>query len=273
MSFRAHIPHSDFPDGEDDDADAFLPGERLGPPAVRPGGSTFLSAALVIAVACGGAWVFAQYPAAWQAIVAAGSTLMERTAAAPPPAPPSAPLVAANPEPLPPSPVAPHDVAVAPGADAGVPVAATSPPPAQEPEPNTAEEVDAPVAGEDKPAPLTPPTADPSDPNQKRALAAGLHPDVSRTLLARLTTADYRNARKAVQTALAETDDDAVYAWPPQPAANRAMFEVHFVTGASSACRRYVVTVTLERWSTTAPPMEKCGADLPKRKVAKAAAG
>lgn len=269
MSFRTHAPHSDFADQDDDDADVFLPGERLGPPAVRPGGSTFLPAALVIAVACGGAWILVQYPAAWQAVVAAGSALMERLAAAPPPAP----LVAANPEPMPPPPVDPRDVAVAPGADAGELVAVTPPPRAPKTDPETAEEADAPVAGEDKPAPLTPPKADPSDPNQKRALAAGLHPDVSRTLLARLTTTDYRNARKAVQTALAETDDDAVYAWPPQPTANRAMFEVHFVTGASSACRRYVVTVTLERWSTTAPPMEKCGADLPKRKVAKAAAG
>ena len=41
------------------------------------------------------------------------------------------------------------------------------------------------------------------------------------------------------------------------------IFEVRFVPGAAEDCRRYVVTVTKDRWSTTAPPMEKCGVSTP----------
>ena len=128
-------------------------------------------------------------------------------------------------------------------------------------------------AADATPAPLLPPAADPGDPYQKRALDAGLHPDLSQAVLSRLSDADYKNASTAISTALAETPDNGVLVWPKKAAAKRALFEVHFVRGAGSDCRRYVVTVTLERWSTTAPAMEKCGADLPKRKFAKAAAG
>ena len=117
------------------------------------------------------------------------------------------------------------------------------------------------------PQPLPPPFADPTDPNQKRALAAGLHPDLSRALLARLSVADYSNAKTAIQTALAETSDDEVYTWPREATGKRAQFEVKFVAGSSAACRRYVVIVTKDRWSTTAPPIEKCGGELPKRKL------
>ena len=53
--------------------------------------------------------------------------------------------------------------------------------------------------------PLRPAVADPSDPYQVRAAAVGLHPDLSRALLARLSPADYRNAGIAIKTALAET--------------------------------------------------------------------
>lgn len=107
---------------------------------------------------------------------------------------------------------------------------------------------------------LPPPTIDPADPHQKRASAVGLHPDLSRVLLARLSDADYRNAGVAIKTALAETADDGVFVWPRQRKPEFALFKVHFVPGGAPDCRRYVVTVTKDGWLTTALPMEKCGA-------------
>jgi len=109
-----------------------------------------------------------------------------------------------------------------------------------------------------QPPPLAP-DADPADPYQKRAEAVGLHPGLSRVLLARLSPADYRNAGIAIQTAVAETPDSGVFVWPRQREPELALFRVSFVRGAASGCRRYVVTVTKDRWLTTALPMEKCG--------------
>ena len=105
---------------------------------------------------------------------------------------------------------------------------------------------------------LPPPKPDPADPNQKRAVAAGLHPGLSPALLARLTDADYRNAGIAVKTALTETPEDGELVWPREPKANLARFQVRFVRGAGSECRRYVVAVLKDGWKTTALPMEKC---------------
>ena len=106
---------------------------------------------------------------------------------------------------------------------------------------------------------LEPPVIDRDDPYQAKALAAGLHPGLSRVLLAKLTAEDYGNAGKAIQMALAETPDDGTLTWPKKPGPGRALFEVHFVPGAVAECRRYVVTITLSGWSTTALPMERCG--------------
>jgi hypothetical protein len=98
-------------------------------------------------------------------------------------------------------------------------------------------------------------------------MAVGLHPDLSRVLLARLSPTDYRNAGIAIQTALAETSDSAVFVWPRQRKPELALFQVRFVPGAAPSCRRYVVAVTKDGWLTTAPPMEKCGsqASPPRR--------
>jgi hypothetical protein len=108
-------------------------------------------------------------------------------------------------------------------------------------------------------APLPPPEIDPADPYQKRALAAGLHPQLSRALLSRLTETDYRNARIAIDKAVSATPDGDKLTWPLEREPKLASFQVHFVPGAAPDCRRYVVTVTRERWSTTALPMERCG--------------
>ena len=106
---------------------------------------------------------------------------------------------------------------------------------------------------------LTPPTADPSDPYQARALAVGLHPGLSRVVLAKLTAADYRNAGIAIKTALAETPDSEVYVWPRERTPELAVFQIKFVAGAPADCRRYVAMILKEGWVTTALPMEKCG--------------
>lgn len=119
---------------------------------------------------------------------------------------------------------------------------------------------EAPVVEAPPAAPLPVAVADAADPLQKRAAAAGLSPDLSRVLLAQLTEADYRNARIAVDKAVAGTSDTDVFVWPRQRKPSLAMFEVHFVPGAAPHCRRYVVTITKSGWLTTAAPMEKCGA-------------
>jgi hypothetical protein len=266
MAPRAHLSRTDYESYEDYGEEAFVSGDRLCAPRKGSGGSTLLSAALVIAIGLGGAWAAKSYPAAWQAAVSAASSLVEPGRPAPAEgAPPPAPVAVASPEP---AAILPETRAVggAPGAEAGE--AVLPPPPVDASEATVEAET---VDGE--PAPLPKPAADPADPNQKRALAAGLHPDLSRSLLARLTAADYRNASKAIKTALAETPDAGVYTWPREPTAKLAQFAVHFVKGAGPECRRYVVTVTKDRWSTTAPAMETCGADVSKRKSVIKAAG
>ena len=95
-----------------------------------------------------------------------------------------------------------------------------------------------------------------------RAAGVGLHPDLSRVLLTRLSDADYRNAGIAIQKALAEASDDEVFVWPRQRKPELALFKVRFVPGAASSCRRYVVSVTKDGWLTTALPMEKCRSGL-----------
>ena len=114
-------------------------------------------------------------------------------------------------------------------------------------------------ADEPAPAPLEPPSVDPADIYQMRAMAVGLHPGLSRVLLARLSPDDYRNAGIAIQKAVAETPDTGVLVWPRQRKPELALFHVRFVPGAAPDCRRYVVTVTKDGWLTTALPMEKCG--------------
>lgn len=143
------------------------------------------------------------------------------------------------------------EIATSPGATAGEAAPVT---------PSSAATPDA-EATEAAPAPLPPPKADPADPLQMRAMAAGLHPELSRVLLTRLSTADYRNAGVAIKTALSETPDTGVHVWPRQATAEMAIFQVRFVTGATPECRRYVVTISKDGWLTTALPMEKCRAE------------
>jgi hypothetical protein len=257
MSARAR--HSAFYDDDD-----FLRGERIGPPPRRSRG--IVRALVLLFIAGGGGWLLltdqAQWPSwvrdvtagAWSALKGAMPTRVERAAQAPAsPAPrikPEPPRIASDP-PLAPQPTALAKAAVLP-----------TPPTAQpESSPLTTGSLPA-AASRDEDAPGVPlrVKADPADPYQVRAEAVGLHPGLSRVLLERLSDEDYRNAGVAIKTAVAETADGASYVWPRQRKPQLALFKVHFVAGAAPGCRRYVVTITKDRWATTARPMEKCGA-------------
>lgn len=111
---------------------------------------------------------------------------------------------------------------------------------------------------DEEPATTIPPPPAALTPAQRRAEAAGLHTGLSRVLLERLTTADYRNASEAIRRALAAPRDDGVHVWPARPEASSAQFTVRFVAGAAGGCRRYVVTILKDRWETTALPVERC---------------
>ncbi|WP_439543354.1 hypothetical protein [Hyphomicrobium sp.] len=105
---------------------------------------------------------------------------------------------------------------------------------------------------------------EPAEKKERRtqAASAGLSPDLPNVLLSRLSKEDFKNAAYAIKTAIAKTADDAKFVWPLAPSRNQAKFEVHFVAGAESGCRRYVVTVTKDRWSSTSAALERCGATM-----------
>jgi hypothetical protein len=231
----------------------FFPGEPIGPRRARHGLRKAVNIAVVLAAVAGG-WAVMRNPEAYQYAQTASSAAMETASAlfAAHPASPDTPLVTAPP---PVQPLAANDVAEAPAATA---LAAAEPVPVAAPDParQTASESS---DTDEAPAPLAPPKIDPGDPYQKRAAAVGLHPDLSRVLLSKLSPADYKNAGIAIKTALAETPDSDKFVWPKKSKPDLALFEVHFVRGSASDCRRYVVTVTKDGWLTTALPMEKCG--------------
>lgn len=262
----AHAGDRENPDAQAFDAELFLSGERIGPP-LRRSRSTMLSASIAIIVMLAIGWGAAAtrdiWLVWWQALIA-----------------PSPPVLAARPEtPQPPPAIQPErEIATAPGRDAGTPVvpkaenqpepkdaALETPPSASEASTEqTDDEEDKLAAREAEPLAIKAP----SDPLKKRAFSAGLHPELSPALLSRMTSVDFRNAATAVKKALAELADADVLVWPKKAPAKGAQFEVRFVQSAAPGCRRYVVTVIKDRWSTTAQPMEKCGAELPSRKRA-----
>lgn len=237
-------------------------GEPLYPPRER--GSSMLSASLVLLVLFGGGWALLNVPDDWLAQlgerVAALTRMLDgrnsptgEGAIAEP-----APMGAA--EALPPQPQSAEAHAM-PTVEPHATIAADAPVPPDAAPVETASIDEAAPEEEAAPQPLPPPQIDPKDPYQRRAMAAGLHPDLSRTLLARLSAADYRNAAYAVDTAIAKTADGAEFLWPRQRKPQQALFRVHFVKGAAiEGCRRYVVTVAKDGWSTTALPMERCAA-------------
>ena len=258
----ARTAYDDMYDDQAYELGEFLPGERIGRPPPRAGRKIVLRGIFLLAAA-GGVWAFMTGQVAWPAwlptdISAMLSALERRPGPLAAPAPRAAePLPRIETEPdiklaaveapsLPPRP-APSTKDAASTRTKTAPLTTGALPPAAR------------RSDEAPDGPLRPAIADPSDPYQVRAAAVGLHPDLSRALLARLSPADYRNAGIAIKTALAETAETAVYVWPRQRKPEEALFKVRFVPGAAAGCRRYVVSVTKDGWLTTAPPMEKCG--------------
>ena len=250
-------------DFDDDYFDAELvPGDRIGPP-LRSRGRVLLQGLLFLLIVGGIGVTLVNTAQTWMPMVQSATRMVAAALpqrVSPAEAPPTTlPRAAAPPLTAPLVPVAPPTVTAslqrpsASSADtlAAAPTSAalaTGAPPA--------------AATESEPAPGEPlpaPTVDPSDPYPVRAAAVGLHPGLSRVLLARLSPTDYHNAGIAIETALAKTPEGGVYVFPRQQKGELAVFQVHFVAGAAPGCRRYVVVVAKDRWLTTAPPMEKCG--------------
>ena len=247
-------------------SDDFLPGERIGPPLAGRG-RALLRGGIVLSLAFGAGWLIVSDPATWPKWLpkelAAVSRWLEAAFRSEPKAlaTVAAPSTRARSElaARPPSFPAPSSIAAPAPIEAQVPPIAAA---RTEAPPLTTASLPAPAATAAAPQePQGPPSVDPSDPYQIRAAEVGLHPDLSRVLLARLSPTDYKNAGIAIQTALAETPDTGVYVWPRQRKPELALFKVHFVAGAAPGCRRYVVTVVKDGWLTTASPMEKCGAE------------
>lgn len=243
--------------------DDLFPGERIGPP-LAGSGKALLRGCLLLLLISGGAWSVTGDPAPWRRWLpdegAALSRFIDRLRVALAPAEPSsapAPRIRrdwdAKPAALEPPPLAPLLPARA--VPAAPPVAAV------EPEPITTAALPEAASPSPPGVPLGPPKVDPSNPDQVRAAAVGLHPELSPVLLARLSPTDYRNAGYAIATAVKETPDTGVFVWPRQRKPELALFRVRFVAGAAPGCRRYVVTVVKDGWLTTAMPMEKCSAE------------
>jgi len=268
MTVPARRVRASLADSEDDfdegfAAREFYSGERVCPPPERFGGIGFWRGAILIALALGGGWAVWRDPATFKGWLAAGIAAVSAAVDAGAPAPVGPTSAAVVAPPLPTTTIAPSP-----------PIAAVEPPPPHPPaetqsaateQPETTGSVESatePAAAAPPAEPLPPPVVDALDPYQKRAAAVGLHPQLSRALLQRLSPTDYRNAGVAIETAVAKTADTATFVWPRQRTPELALFQVHFVPGAAPHCRRYVVTVTKDRWSTTAPPMEKCGTKL-----------
>lgn len=244
------------------------PTERIGAPPPRRRGRIARAGLFILAAAAAG-WGALASEAMWRPWVAGhlGDVLARIESpqtAETAPAAPTIPIAPPAPEPPPVEPPVTREIADVPGADAGLPVANDTKPRS---EPLADAGADAPpaLAPDATPTPLPEPKFDPADPFQKRAFEAGLHPELSRALLSRLSKEDYRNAALAVSKAMTEASDDEKFFWPRRSTPDQALFRVHFVVGAAPDCRRYIVTVSKDGWSTTAQPMEKCGIKKPGR--------
>lgn len=232
-------------------------GEPIYPPRQR--GSSMLSASLVLLVLFGGGWLVLNAPGDWLAQVGERAAQLMRMLDSRQSGMAEANLAATAPQGMTASP--PVEPAAAPAVQTIEPhatIAVDEPVPPDAAPVETASIDEAAPEEEGDPQPLPPPQVDPKDPYQRRAMAAGLHPDLSRALLARLTAADYRNAAYAVDTAIAKTENGAEFVWPRERKPEQALFRVKFVKGAVLGCRRYVVTVSKDGWLTTALPMERC---------------
>lgn len=278
FSLRASSPLRSFdhPAGnladDEDGADLQLdvrPDDRVGRPPRRSGWRKLARSVVVLAALAGTGWSAVTDGPLWSGLVWAAGALSQAAAeVARRSQPPGEPIgsgkdMAAS-QPLPSEPVPRPGVAV-PKPNPNGPVPTSGPPEVPAASPATAPAASAPPPVDNASVaasqPYAPPAAAepaPLAPYQKRAVAAGLHPDLSRDLLDKLSDSDWRNAADAVRKALAEHGDDTVVTWPGRAAQGRAAFTVHFVAGAGEGCRRFVVVIAKAGWETTAPPMEAC---------------
>ena len=246
--------YDDYEPAGNDSLGELLPEDRIGAPRAQSGGKTVLATSVLIVASLGASWMLFGDQMTWSSLPLKAALVpsLEKTA-------PGAldTAVAAMPPAATPTPATLESPALTPATAAGQNPAATEP--AEKPAVKTAALPPAATSYDDAAAaPLRPAIADPNDAMQMRAAAAGLHPELSRVLLSRLSSADYRNAGMAIKTALAGSSDEAIVSWPREPKPSEALFEVHFVPGAAPGCRRYVVTVAKDGWLTTALPIEKC---------------
>jgi hypothetical protein len=235
-----------------------VPEQRIGRPLSNRAGRTILKLGVFALILAAGAWLVRDNPTILETLskeisrlkIAALTPQAETKSSAP-----TAPRLISPLNPTPPAETATQPEALAPQPPAPLQIiTANAQEPASPPAPTPSASSEG-TTGTPYAAPPPPPT----DPNRKKAEAVGLHPDISAALLARLTAADFRNARLAIDTALAETADDGIYVRPSKRTRGLALFKVHFVPGAGQNCRRYVVTIAKDGWLTTALPMERCG--------------
>lgn len=247
-----------------------MPDDRIGPLRPHRRGRR-LAATLLVPIVLGGGWLIADARPHWPAwlheMAAAIPSLIERQLPQRKPGPD--PELAGR-ETAPAAAPASSEPPAAPDTSASA-VAATDPGGTSEPAQTAPVTVvlEPPLATVAE-APAVAPQPKPSDPRQARAVAAGLHPELSPVLLSRLSQTDLRNAGIAIRNALAAGKDDAIYVWPRPAEPGRALYHVYFVPGAAEGCRRYVVTIAKDGWETTALPMERCGAstDRPRARAA-----
>jgi surface antigen len=263
------VRENDFSEPANWHAGEFHPGERIGappPPRTRSAVRQVISATVIVAVT----WAAFETHTTWRPWLAMSLIKIraELAKAQNPPEPKAAAAIPAPIEPL----AAAKEVAEITGTTSPPPQSAPAPAPAEpataaSPSPATSpaeanmttSSINPDPANTPAAAPLPEPEVDPDDPQQKRAASVGLHPSVSKVVLASLSGTDYSNARTAIRKALAEAADTEKFIWPRDANKKNAVFQVHFVAGAARPCRRYIVTIVKNGWTTTAPPMEKCG--------------
>lgn len=248
-----------------DDLPEFITGERVCPPGREKSrrGSSWRSSFLTLGILGCAAFAIVKLPADIRASLAARAwSLIEMAFAPTPDFEPAAPQADEPPAAL----AERQEIAPAAGAGSGTLVTEQPAPAVQEPQAPAETTALPDAAAQSPPEPLPLPVADPADPLQRRALAIGLHPDLSHAVLARLSQDDWRNARRAIDMALAATRDTRAVIWPKIAVGPLAQFEVRFVAASAVDCRRYVVIVTKDRWSTTARAMELCADALKQRR-------
>ena len=270
MTLSAHPmeSYSETPDQQSDVAWNISPDERVGAPIVRSRRRALKRFVLVLLGLSGAGWSNLNsdtVSVSWATLTAAFADFipadLKRPLAQSNAAPSTAPL-AANLPASDPIPLAKPQTAEQPADQPSQTKTVTEPPSSlslRAPSPQRQKAAAAPF-GDAYQAPNAPKAQlTILDPLQRRATAVGLHADLSHELLERLSETDYRNAGIAVQRAIAETPDGAVFIWPRQAKPGLAVFQVHFVPGATPGCRKYVVAIAKGGWATTALPLDKCG--------------